>query len=391
MGLDVYLKWYDDYDAVQAKESAASKKSEEIWAEYPKYDECTEEQKNEARDRIHEWNRDHGVDEWGSVDDEGQAKRIEEPSTIDPDHMFKIGYFRSSYNDGGLNSIMQEQLGGRDLYWVFQPPEDREYCFCPDWAIARGRINQLVSEWKEKLEDGCFSVLESRYNEFSGPLPESPIKTEEAALAAFEEEYKRFLEHSPGDVEYGPFEVLRVSFTTFNPHCQVGEKCEALEAYLQCRDVDQTQNGDLIFDEPVVVRGIVTGVREVTDMETALFNAAAANDDVAPVSHIPCTYYIISTGPEEGDWIARDNWDSGIYSNRNGEFHFGKNGFRVLGFINGMRQRFFVDEKLPATYAVYQNDSGFEWYFKALQIVAETCDWVMDQGDPEKYVLAWSS
>ncbi len=380
MGLDVYLRWYKDYDATQAKEQEASKKHDEIWAEYPKYDECTEQQKEEAREKVHQWNHEHGLSNWGSVEDESEVRRIEEPSKTDPEHMFKIGYFRSSYNDGGLNAVMREQLAGRDLYWIFQPPEDREYCFVPQWDIARGRVTQLVNEWKARLDDGCFSVVESSYSEFLGPFENCTIKTPEDAQKAFDEEYERFRKQHP-EVEYGPFEVLPVSFNTLNFESQINEKCDALEAYLHCRDVGEAQNGDLLFDNPIVVRGIVSGVREATVVEQLM----VAN------AYVPCTYYIVSKG-QKGEWTSQGSFDSGCYSNRNGAFYFGGKGFEVVGIINGLRKRWFVkDEKIPATFAVTKVEGGYEWYFKALQIVAETCEWVMDRPDPENYVLAWSA
>jgi hypothetical protein len=51
------------------------------------------------------------------------AKRVEEDdnkSDLHPDHYWNKGYLRSSYNDGGFNSVVGNLLG-RDLSWVFEP------------------------------------------------------------------------------------------------------------------------------------------------------------------------------------------------------------------------------------------------------------------------------
>jgi hypothetical protein len=44
----------------------------------------------------------------------------------------------------------------------------------------------------------------------------------------------------------------------------------------------------------------------------------------------------------------------------------------------------------PAAYLVYESD-GLEWYAQALDIVVETCEWVIAQPDREALYLHWSS
>ena len=39
---------------------------------------------------------------------------------------------------------------------------------------------------------------------------------------------------------------------------------------------------------------------------------------------------------------------------------------------------------------VYDSPSQLDWYVKALEIVVETCDYVLAKSDPECYFLHWS-
>lgn len=379
MGLDVYLKKYNtDLDTVQAREAEAREKSEQIWAEYPKYEECTQQQKDEADQRVKDWYEENGFDRWGELSGK-DVEGIEINSEIDPDNMFKIGYFRSSYNSGGINHVLREQLGGRDLYWIFQPND--EYYVRPDWAMAYGRVQQLIREWGERLErDGSFHINECRYNEFMGKPEDNPIKSEEDVLRVFEAEYEKHKAKHP-EISFGGFKVLRASFNTLNLECPICDSAEALQRYFEYRDVQlEPENGDVIFPEPIVVRSMMPGVRPATVMEETLFGS----------KFIPCSYYVISS-EQDGEYVPDNpNFDMGHYSNRDGEFIFSTKGLRVVGIINGLSKRFFVDEKLPVSYAVCENDHNYEWYFKALKIVAETCEWVINQSEPEKFVLHWS-
>lgn len=57
-------------------------------------------------------------------------------SKVDPDHLWKLDYIRSSYNAGGFNTVMRA-AGLGDLYWIFGEP-DGFHTF-PDWADALDR------------------------------------------------------------------------------------------------------------------------------------------------------------------------------------------------------------------------------------------------------------
>lgn len=72
-------------------------------------------------------------------------------STIDPDHMFKIGYFRSSYNESGINYILRDRIG-IDLYEIFGASDDGED-FYPDWTAARARAGEALLDLRRSVEE----------------------------------------------------------------------------------------------------------------------------------------------------------------------------------------------------------------------------------------------
>jgi len=46
----------------------------------------------------------------------------------------------------------------------------------------------------------------------------------------------------------------------------------------------------------------------------------------------------------------------------------------------------------PCFYVVvrYANGYNYDWHLQALEIVLETCDYVLNSGEPEKFALSWS-
>jgi len=68
---------------------------------------------------------------------------IEINSTLYPEHLFKIGYFRSSYNSGGINRVAN-RYSLLDLYDIFDP---HSYTFIPDWADAMKKCEAAIKQW----------------------------------------------------------------------------------------------------------------------------------------------------------------------------------------------------------------------------------------------------
>lgn len=78
------------------------------------------------------------------------GKPVEKISKKYPDHMFTLGYFRSSYNDAGTNNVL-DQLTGLSMHDAFKRKvilED-EYEFIPDWEHALKTLKEI----HDRLDD----------------------------------------------------------------------------------------------------------------------------------------------------------------------------------------------------------------------------------------------
>jgi hypothetical protein len=101
------------------------------------------------------------------------------------DHYFKIGYFRSSYNGGGINNVLSN-LGIPTLYYIFSAKD--KYKFKPDWNDALVKCNEVYEALKAKPNLRCFEV---GWNEFFGSPDTATITSEAEALEAYAKESRR--------------------------------------------------------------------------------------------------------------------------------------------------------------------------------------------------------
>jgi hypothetical protein len=284
MGLDIYLKKYKNREKTKQLEDKYDKESDKIWKlieKGRKYEELSEKERDTASALTNKVAEELGLSSWGS--DEKGAVSIEESSSKYPDHLFKVGYFRSSYNDGGINHILKN-MTGQTLYEIF-PHEDDTYEFQPDWEESKRLAERALEEFRDKIKDeGAWHVSRYSYNQFRDP-DSYTVDNEEAALKVFLEQQKRYrAEH----------------------HSE------------------------------------------------------------------------------------KSGFDMSSYGNIEGEFHM-KKPLPVHGIIMGFEKGFFGTEPVPCTYLVWEDEEKFEWYTQALEIVIETCDWVLAQKDKSKYWISWSS
>ena len=285
MGLDIYLYRHENFDEAQRREQEYEEKSEAIWDEIQagrSYEGLSESEKDRAREGVAVLAREMGLGSYGEALPPLKEK-IERDDERFPDHLFKIGYFRSSYNDGGIDHVLGNALGKQALYWIFAPEETDLGPFVPDWMAARERARALRSEWESYLDaHGSYRVLEVSSNPFVDPK-DLIAKDEGSALALF----LHMKEKNAGREGSGWF---------------------------------SNRDGHYFLSEPARVRALLVGTRES-------YMAKIHNQEMLE----------------------------------------------------------------PAVYAIYDADrADMEWYTQALQIVEETCRWVLDTGEPEKYVLSWS-
>lgn len=189
MGLDVYLYKYDaPVDEVIRQEREAEEAEERHWDSLlnrfgaGSYNELTPAQKISFDAKLAEWRSKQS--KAGS-----QCRKIEQPSSTAPDHLFKIGYFRSSYNSGGFNHILSNRIG-KDLYSIFGV-KNGEYYQKVDWKKSLRRAKAALKQMEEYFkENGEFRVIEVSLNELS---PSGAVSSEMEALKAFSAERKKWL------------------------------------------------------------------------------------------------------------------------------------------------------------------------------------------------------
>jgi len=148
MGLDVYLYHYlNDPEVVEKLKEEFSQKEDALYAEYPEYGKITTEQRHELGERREALQKIYDLD--------GLEEGVEFDSAKYPEHLFKVGYCRSSYNSGGINRVLRDATD-KDLYYIFDPPENYE--FVPDWEACRERAIDAIESFKESLDEGIFLV-----------------------------------------------------------------------------------------------------------------------------------------------------------------------------------------------------------------------------------------
>lgn len=73
---------------------------------------------------------------------------IEIESAKHPSHRFSVGYFFSSYNEGGIEQVLKRaRLKG--LHWIFNVDKQSEVT--PDWALALTRVNRTIEKYSTYL------------------------------------------------------------------------------------------------------------------------------------------------------------------------------------------------------------------------------------------------
>lgn len=113
-------------------------------------------------------------------------------SELYPEHLFKIGYFRSSYNDAGFNNVMRS-MGFPDLYDVFKTlsdVDDTSYKVI-DWKAARACIDLAIKKMTSTFPTGLWFLDLNRVSYYGKGGKEVPSAAE--ALSITEKELESSL------------------------------------------------------------------------------------------------------------------------------------------------------------------------------------------------------
>jgi hypothetical protein len=195
MGLDVYLKHCANLDKANAIEEEYETKSNEIWDKIDKkYEDMTDEEKNSAHDACVVIAEELGLGKFG---ESLEKETIEQDSVKYRDHLFKVGYFRSSYNDGGFNSVMDSR-GLFGLYEIFDAENGESST--PDWNESLGKVKEAIAQFKEYLGsvDAKYSVFDISARKIR---EDSWCVNKEDALNKFIEQIEKTKTH--GESGYG--------------------------------------------------------------------------------------------------------------------------------------------------------------------------------------------
>jgi len=197
MGLDIYLYWYRDYEDAKRRGEEYEARSTRAWGcGGKKYEQMTEAEIESSRSACAAIASELGLQEWGTAN-ESDARKIKENSKKYPEHLWKIGYFRSSYNEAGIHHILSER-GLPSLEEIFGKYD--EYCLRPDWHRVRSRALTIA---KALAQGSPYRTT------FIGPniFGHEPIRSEREALVAVEEEIKRGSEFGSYSNKVGTFEL----------------------------------------------------------------------------------------------------------------------------------------------------------------------------------------
>lgn len=145
MGLDVYLYKCPDLSYAVAMEDAYEAELDKLygdWNEYTKANTPTVEEEAELNRKRAEAKLKYGIDAYHHRSNQ----EIYFESKTDPEHLFKIGYMRSSYNGAGINSVANV-FGLPSLYDIFDV-QTEEYRVEVDWDEVYTNLKDAIEKWQ---------------------------------------------------------------------------------------------------------------------------------------------------------------------------------------------------------------------------------------------------
>jgi hypothetical protein len=167
MGLTVHLYRFEDPEKDHAVVEAYNQRTEELMGEehHPdgkKWEDMTEAERatfwEQVKIKAADIARELGMQQtrYGRWAPAGEMK-VELDSKKYPEHLFKIGYFRSSDNDDGLEKYLGELIGKSPLQTIFDPKDDGE--FQPDWVAAKKIVQSFIKRFDEVFKNGTFCAF----------------------------------------------------------------------------------------------------------------------------------------------------------------------------------------------------------------------------------------
>jgi hypothetical protein len=211
MGLDVFLlHWEEGYSPeahyaryIEVSERIAEEREAFIRErgyplEYPQQNSA----EHQAIDAYvaERWAQSGLEEDW----DTRHSETVRLPSLLYPKHTFAIGYWRSSYNNAGLNQVMRG-LTGDSLYSLLEEETDTDAPFVRvEWERLKARIEGILERWRLALNSRRAQLSVLRVFATEAPSANGAYG-EEAALDAYlhEEECYLALHKQPWEKEGG--------------------------------------------------------------------------------------------------------------------------------------------------------------------------------------------
>lgn len=195
MGLDIYLYKCPDRKHANAMVAAWEKENDALWEKHAKLEEgdkiTPEAEAQFVQDRL------QLAEKYEIVDyNHKSVEQIYEDSKTEPDHLFKLGYLRSSYNGSGINRLLALH-GLPGLFEIFQV-EGEDYQVVPDWEAAKKICEETIEKLREHAEGplGKYNVMD-----FTPSLlgHDSSVTSPEEALEFFNMKMLKTITDSPFD------------------------------------------------------------------------------------------------------------------------------------------------------------------------------------------------
>lgn len=163
------------------------------WDELSKVGPPTQAQEDEFNKKRAEAKEKFEIDGWNHK----SIEHIEFNSKTEPEHLFKIGYMRSSYNGVGINSVARV-FGLPDLYDIFEIDND-EYYQEHDWDTIYLNVKDAIEKWQAHADSpaGKYYVrtfrplFASSKLDPGGQLIPEGITNEHQAIECLNEQYLR--------------------------------------------------------------------------------------------------------------------------------------------------------------------------------------------------------
>jgi len=184
MGLDIYVERCKDLKAAKKLEDLYEAGSSKIWGN-KKWEAMSKQERDEASKKCDELSKSLKLGKYGSAP---TRAKIEKNSKKHPKHLFKIGYFRSSYNDGGINRVL-ERLDIGDLYYIFDYQKE-QYEFRPDWEEALKRVDACLDAFG-KIKNKDYDVFCVEAQNIFTPDTTDYAKDEKEALKVFQKQQEK--------------------------------------------------------------------------------------------------------------------------------------------------------------------------------------------------------